>query len=270
MRISLVAGLLVLLLTGSGVLGADEIWQELEPGLDLGRFDTQTQDVTVEAADLVVLRVDPAAWELKVLTCPEQKVERGLEAWDWCRRFGLVAAINAGMYQADHRTHVGYCKIDGQVVNPGTNDYLSAAAMDPVDPADPVFRIFDLDEIALGEVAARYRTVVQNLRLIKRPGDNRWQNSRENWREAALGEDYKGRALLIYCHSKLPMHEFNTILLSLPLGLVAAQHLEGSGPANLWIDHPGVAELNLPGGKRSGLPLPNILGVAPRHPQASE
>nr|MEE4269392.1 hypothetical protein [Candidatus Krumholzibacteria bacterium] len=144
MRISLVAGLLVLLLTGSGVLGADEIWQELEPGLDLGRFDTQTQDVTVEAADLVVLRVDPAAWDLKVLTCPEQKVERGLEAWDWCRRFGLVAAINAGMYQADHRTHVGYCKIDGQVVNPGTNDYLSAAAMDPVDPADPVFRIFDL------------------------------------------------------------------------------------------------------------------------------
>jgi len=251
------------------VLDAAEPWHGLEPGLELARFDSRTLQ-PVAGGDLIVLRVDPAAWDMRVRSCGSVSGSRGLDAWAWCRQFGLVAAINAGMFQADHKTHVGYCKIDGKVSNRAANDYLSAAAFDPIDPADPPFRIFDLDEIPLGEVAARYRTVIQNLRLVKRPGMNRWQHSTESWREAALGEDWKGRGLLIYCDSKLSMFDFNEMLLALPIGLVAAQHLEGSGPAKLWIDHPLVDRETLPGGNKPGPVLPNILGVAPRHPRTGQ
>lgn len=252
-----------------GVAGAAEPWRELGPGLELSQYDSRTLE-TVAAGDVVVLRVDPERWALKVLVWESDAGGRSLDAWEWCRRFGLVAAANAGMYQADHRTHVGYCKVDGKVTNKAANDYLSAAAFGPIDPGDPPFRIFDLDETPLGEVAARYRTVLQNLRLIKRAGENRWQPARESWREAALAEDWKGRCLLVYCDRQLSMHAFNEMLLALPLGVVAAQHLEGSGPAKLWIDHPLVDRTSLPGGGNPGPVLPNILGVAPRHPQTSE
>ena len=245
-------------------LGA-EPWLELEAGLELGLFDSRTAAAVADArADLVVLRVDPGPWELQVLACGSDESQPNLDSWDWCRRHGLVAAINAGMYQADHRTHVGYFKVNGKVINGGVNDYLSVAAMDPLDPADPPFRIFDLDENELATVAGRYRTVVQNLRLIKRSAENRWQPSPERWREAALAEDERGRCLLIYCDRRLSMHDFNELLMRLPLDLVAAQHLEGSGPAKLWIDHPLVGADMLPDGRNPGSLLPNILGVARR------
>ena len=103
------------------------------------------------------------------------------------------------MYQADGKTHVGFCQVDGKVISKYPNKYRSAAAFDPVDITDPPFKIFDLDEIPLEVVKERYGTVVQNLRLVKRPGRNRWEESKNRWREAALGEDRQGRALLISC-----------------------------------------------------------------------
>ena len=253
---------------GSSTL-AVEPWRELESGLELVQYDSRTLLPDV-AGDLVILRVDPDLWLFKVLSRDSAKQDKGLDCWDWCQKFGLVAAINAGMFQTDHKTHVGYCKIDGKVSNKVANDYLSAAAFDPIDPAEPPFHIFDLDEIKLGEVAARYRTVIQNLRLIKRAGENRWQPSGDNWREAALGEDWKGRCLLIYCDRNLSMYDFNEMLLTLPIGLVAAQHLEGRGPAKLWINHPLVERESIPEGDNPGPVLPNILGVAPRHPQSEK
>ena len=44
----------------------------------------------------------------------------------------------------------------------------------------------DIRRLPLDELRRQYGTVVQNLRLIKRPGRNRWSPSRDRWREAAL------------------------------------------------------------------------------------
>ena len=174
----------------------------------------------------------------------------------------MLATINAGMYQADHRTHVGFCQIEGRLANRSANDYLSAVACDPVDPADPPFRIFDLDEVPLAEVAKRYGTVVQNLRLIKRDGENRWQPSGDRWTEAALGDDDRGRVFMIYCATPWSMFELNEILLDLPLGLVAAQHLEGRSQARMWVAGEPFADGSA-WRKRldQGPVLPNVLGI---------
>jgi len=251
-----------------GLAGAQHggSWRELEPGLELARFSTAAREAAAEG-DLIVLRVDPGLWDLRVLARDRGLEDRSRTVRSWCEDFGLVAAVNAGMYQADRRTHVGYCKVAGRMANPSANDYLSALALNPVDPTDPPFRIFDLDEEPLAGVTARYHTVVQNLRLIKRSGENRWQPSDERWQEAALGEDWQGRALLIYCGTPRSMAEFNEILLELPLGLVAAQHLEGNAPARLWVQHSGLPADDPFQGNNVGQLLPNILGVARRHPQ---
>ncbi len=237
-------------------------WLVLEPGLEIARFDSRTA-APADTGDLTVLRVDPLRWHLEVMATAgmDGGSPRGLDRW--CRDFNLVAAINAGMYQQDGRTHVGYCKVGGRVISAAVNHYRSAAAMDPVKVGDPPFRIFDLDETPLDSIAAAYGTVVQNLRLIKRRAEPRWPSRPESWSEAALGEDARGRALLMHCTRPLSMHDFNQLILALPLSVVAAQHLEGNFPAQLWVSHPGWKD---PARGPAVQPrvLPVILGVAAR------
>lgn len=238
-------------------------WLELEPGLALSRFDSQTRQPAADG-DLVVLLAEPGLWRLRLLRKESLSDERSRNLQDWCREFDLTLAVNAGMYQADGSTHVGFCQDSGQVVNPHANDYLSACAFDPHDPADPPFRIFDLDETPLAEISARYETVIQNLRLIKRNRENRWQPSTERWREAALAEDSGGNILLVFCATPWSMSDFNEILLHLPLDLVCAQHLEGGYPARLRVEHEalvGAADLGSGG---AGPPLPNVLSLVRR------
>jgi len=252
--------LLGLMVAGAALAGEPLPWLEIEPGLEATRFDTRSR-LSAAKGDLIVLRVDPTKWDLKVLTTARDGdgVERNVR--QWCADFELSVAINAGMFQEDNTTHVGFCQIDGEIINRFANNYKSAMAIDPVDPADPSFRIFDLDEVPLKEVRARYGTVLQNLRLIKRPRQNRWEPGKERWRECALGEDSAGRALLLACKTSWSMAEFNDILLALPLDIQTAQHLEGSATARLWLDHP-----DLKGWMESsfaGPSLPNVLAVVP-------
>jgi hypothetical protein len=197
-----------------------------------------------------------------------------MTAEQWCERRGLVAAINAGMFATDYRTHVGYLRSGGHVNSSVMNQYKSVAAFDPVDAGAQAFRIYDLDDegISLDAINESYDSVVQNLRLIKRPGSNRWEEQDKRWSEAALGEDEQGRALLIFCRSPYSMHDLNRALLNLPLGLVAAQHLEGGPEAQLFV-RAGEIEVNLVGsyesgfnehnGNRTAWPIPNVIGIAP-------
>lgn len=264
------AALGAFLLSAATSPAADNSWTGLGEGLDLGRFPLGGQ--AGPGAQVHVLRVDPRRWELTLHGIPRGE-SFGHTAREWARREGLVAAINAGMYQEDYRTHSGYMSADGVILSRGTNAYLSAAAFEPFDPRDPPFRIFDLDEVPLAAVLARYRRVVQNLRMVKRPGENRWNAQQRPWSEAALGEDREGRALFIYCGAPLPLDRLIGALLALPLGLVAAQHLEGGAQAQLHVDARG-SRLDLagdregvfpvPDGTASARPIPNVIGVKRR------
>ena len=253
---------------------ADGRWAELGRGLELGRFPLEGHGYP--GAKVHVLRVDPRLWELTLHGLPRGESE-GYTTREWVRREGLVAAINAGMYQVDYRTHSGYLAVDGAVLSRGVNAYLSAAAFAPVDPAEPPFRIVDLDEEPLAAVTARYRRVVQNLRMVKRPGENRWSPPARRWSEAALGEDREGRALFIFCAAPLPLDRLIEALLALPLGLVAAQHLEGGSQAQMFVAAGG-ERIELVGDREGALspseqfrparPIPNIIGVRQRPPPA--
>jgi len=262
-----------LFLAAPAAAATDRLWTEFGNGLELGRFPLAGQGSP--PATVHVLRIDPRRWELTLHGLPSGG-SGGYTAREWSRREGLVAAINAGLYQEDYRTHSGYMRADGTVFSRGTNGYLSAAAFDPVNPQDPPFRIFDLDNDPLAAVLGRYRRVVQNLRLIKRPGENRWSSQERRWSEAALGEDSEGRALLIFCGAPLPLDSLIEALLALPLGLVAAQHLEGGTQAQLFVAA-GERTIELVGGhegvfpapelSRPAWPIPNIIGVRARPAQ---
>lgn len=247
-------------------------WTALAPGFDLGEFTLPG----AAGAKLTVLRIDPASWSLELLSVEDADDPALLTARQWCDKHKLVAVINAGMFDVDFRTHVGFAAARGRVLREQANGYQSVAAFHPVPGRDLApFCIFDLDEpgVSINAIRRDYGSVVQNLRLIKRPGENRWQRQDRRWSEAALAEDAQGRILLVFCRTPLTMREFNEALLGLGIGVVAAQHLDGGPPAQLFV-RAGNVERELVGSHETGVredegnvaawPIPIVLGVRRR------
>lgn len=262
---------LILALLFSSVLAESPIWMELEPGFDLCRVAQSPGDSPGESGILVV-RIDPRRWKLQIYDHSHTDDQSNKTARQWAEDHDLVLAINAGMFATDYKTHVGYMKIGDHVNSADINHYLSLAAFQPVNTKVPPFQIFDLDwpGIDIPTILEDYQSVVQNLRLVKNPGENRWSQQDKKWSEAALGEDSEGRALFVYSRFPFSMHDLNQTLLRAGIDLVALQHLEGGPEAQLYI-HLGNYQLEICGSYETDFnennanlaswPIPFVIGV---------
>lgn len=272
---------LLILTTLTGLLicsAAASPWQSLAPGLEYAEFGVRPG--AGEDSVIAVLRADPLRWKPLVLSASARADSAGMSTREWAHRYDLTAAINAGMYDRDLVTHVGELVTPGHANNPRRHPrYQSLAVFDPVDGRSHPFRILDLDLLPRHQKPERWSSRVQNLRLIRRSGENRWSPGGKRWSEAALAEDDRGRILLLYCPVSLTMHEFNERLLELPLRVVAAQHLEGGLRAQLYVRSSG-RTIEFHTGRRvehdgggstppGGLAVPNVLGLVRRSGSAS-
>ena len=76
---------------------------------------------------------------------------------------------NAGMFNTDYKTNMGYMKRDGLVLNKREHpNYYSVLAFDPITKNLPGFYIYDTDVVSLDSIVKNYNSVVENLRLIKK------------------------------------------------------------------------------------------------------
>lgn len=250
-------------------------WTPLAAGLDFGTFNA-SKPSRVGDSQIYILRIDPKLWEPVLIGTSWDSGSENQTARGWCEKYKLTAAINAGMFGGDHLTHVGYLGSKGHINNGNINKYKSVAAFGPKKVKGlPAFRIFDLDEpgITMEKILTDFSSVVQNLRLIKKPGENRWGQQDRMWSEAALGEDSSGRIIFIFSKSPFTMHDFNRELLSLGIGLIAAQHLEGGPEAQLYFRVENVAH-EMFGSYETAFrendenavpwPIPNVIGIRPK------
>ncbi len=262
----------ILCLIISGATEPD--WQSVETGFALMTITTDSTPVS-NPSEILIVRFDPAHWQLTLLG-PPARASDGQTARQWAEQEGLAAAINAGMFATDYLTHVGYMEHEGRTISRRINHYQSVAAFNPRDPEkSPPFALFDLDDAStsIDSIRAEYTSLVQNLRLIKKPAINRWSQQDRRWSEAALGEDESGNVLFVFCRSPFSMHELNALLISADIGLVALQHLEGGPEAQLYLNL-GEKEIELFGSYETGFrendnnaipwPIPNVIGVRPR------
>jgi hypothetical protein len=273
----LLAGILVVLVGAEPGVPAEAAssWHTLAAGMEILRVESRKQSRLGDSR-ITLLRIDPSRWELEVMGVVQTGEAGGHTAREWAQKHRYTAAINAGMFAADNKTHLGYVRSRDHVYNDRLNRYQSMMAFDRrAGKNAPDFRIFDLDSAgaSLPAILADYSSVVQNLRLIKRPGLNQWGKQSREWSEAAVGEDNDGRVLFIYSRSPFSMHDLNQELLASGIGVVAAQHMEGGPEAQLYV-HTADIELEMFGSYETSFkendqnqapwPVPNVIGVRPR------
>lgn len=250
----------------------DAEWIQVDKGLFVGEF-TSPQKSDVGDSKILVIRIDPKIYSLKLLSASELN-HANLTAKQWCEKYNLIGVINAGMFQMNHKANVGYMKNYEYINNPRINaKYHSVAAFNPIDTMKIDFRIHDVDKENIQQIINSYNTVIQNLRLIKRPAQNRWSQQNKKWSEAALGQDKVGNVLFIFSRSPFSMHDFNNIIMGLPIGITCAQHLEGGPEASLYFRRNNKefeafgryeTNFNENDGNSSYWPMPNVIGFVKR------
>lgn len=264
----------VLIITASTIIvsfpATADVWERVDQGLFVGEFRSPKKSVLGNPT-IIIIKIDPGQFTFKLL-CAKERGLKGMTLKDWCRRFGLIGGVNAGMYQTDGLSNVGYMKNFTFVNNPRiASKFLSVFAFNPVKEGIVQAKIFDIDEEDMEDVIKNYNTIVQNLRLIKRSGENRWAKQPKIWSEVALGEDRDGNILFIYSPTPCSMHEFNNILLLLPVGIECAQHLEGGAEASIYLKYKdyeiekyGSHKENLSGADyiQGAAYIPNVIGFS--------
>ncbi|MDB4982891.1 MAG: hypothetical protein JWM82_3643 [Myxococcales bacterium] len=256
--------------TSSGSFaGSGVIWHSLQPGIEYAVVTGPGGALPIDRS-IHAVRIDPERAHLEAIMAGAGDGHPRTAA-QWCHDHKLAVAINMGMYREDKRTNSGYARAAGYVNNPRwAAKYKTALGFGSLKHSLPTILMADLDNPDDKTRLDSYDTVVQNLRLIRAPGRGVWGTQERRWSESAVGVDKDGRVLFIFSRYPYSMKELNDALLSLPLRLSAAMHVEGGPEASLSI-HVGAVNLDLNGSYETGFnendgeqqqwPIPNIFGV---------
>jgi hypothetical protein len=244
-------------------------WQELESGLSMGTFAGPETGLAGDSM-VRVLRIDPARFDLVLLSASAFADHASRTPRQWARDHGLVAVINASMFQSDFRTSVSLMRSRSHTNNPRLSKDNSILAFDPLGEGLPPVQIIDRTCQDFAGLGPRYGTVVQSIRMVSCHRRNVWQRREGKWSTAAIGTDGRGRVLFIHVRVPYGTHDLINVLLELPIDLQRAMYVEGGPQAQLYVES-GALALELVGSPGIGfplddglarpLPLPNVIGV---------
>ncbi|TNE84828.1 MAG: phosphodiester glycosidase family protein [Deltaproteobacteria bacterium] len=206
-------------------------WEGIAHGVELGQFQLPASEHG--ASQATVVRIDPRRAELVLRMASRDGAPRSVE--QWAIDEDLVAAINAGMFQTDHRTNTALM-VDGAHTNNGelTGDKV-LLAFGPREEALHDAQIVDLGCDDLDALRPKYTTWVQGIRMLSCAGENVWSDQPKMWSHAVIGEDDQGRILFIHARSPYRTRDFVDHLVALDLGLVNLQYAEGGPEATLVV-----------------------------------
>lgn len=247
----------------------NDVWLQLEPGLDFGAF-IAPQPSDVGDSRIRILRIDPVYFRFQLLNASATPTVKRLGAKDWALQYNLVATINASLFQADNKTSVSLMRTKNHVNNSHLSKDKTLLAFDPRDGSLPNVQIVDRDCSNISQILNLYESFVQSIRMISCNGENVWAQQKKRWSTSAIGMDQRGRILFIHVRSPYTTHDLIENLLKLPIELKNAMYTEGGPIAQLYI-HSGRYEYEFIGSYSTGSnendgnsiawPLPNVVGI---------
>lgn len=249
----------VLFISTSGYSQIDP-WRRVDEGLFLMEF-YPSQKSSTKDSKVTIVKIDPKLYSFRLLSASEPGKTR-LTAKNWCLKYNLISAINAGMYQEDGLSNVGYMKNFSHINNPRlSSTYKAVLAFNRTDAALPEIQIIDLKCQAFEELKQKYQTFVQSIRMVSCRQENVWTNKDKIWSLAVLGIDKGGNVLFIFSEALYSGFDFINVLLSLPISIYNAMYLEGGSEASLYFMSNGT-ELDKVGNNGMALNDSLVMGVA--------
>ncbi len=255
---------LLLVVTAVNAAGDLNEWTQLERGLELAYFTPQGDPDAV----INILRINPIYFDLKLFNASAGN-KISLTPKQWAQAEGLVAVINASMFQQDFMTSVSFMRSRDHVNNSYVSKDKTILAFDPSSVGVPKVKIIDRECEDFDSLKKSYNTLVQSIRMISCKRENVWRSQSEKWSVSAIGVDKKGRVLFIQTESAFDTHELINVLLLLPLNIQRAMYVEGGPQAQLYINSGGrslefVGQVSsfLQQGSKLAWPIPNVIGIA--------
>jgi hypothetical protein len=238
---------------------------ELLDGLILERYDEPDL-----AEPVTLLRIDPASFELQLLT--QQRYGRKRRPEEWIEDFDLIGVINAAMFQPNGRSTS--MLLDDELVNNGYEHpayegfFAFGPRRDGLAPFVSTGR--DCQGFDLGRLRSDYRFLLQNYRLLDCDSKGIVWRDRRRYSIAAIAHDEDGRIVWIHGASGQSASELAQWLSAPELRLSSALFAEGGSQAALVVQvggrkivELGHREMSAPPARSR--PLPNVLGLKP-HP----
>jgi uncharacterized protein YigE (DUF2233 family) len=243
-------------------------WQKIDSGLFFSEVLAPLKS-DVGDSKVTILKIDPQYYNFKLISAKE-KNEENKTLKEWARIKGLIAAINAGLYQEDNKTNVGYLKNFNFINNNHLNKDNTIAAFNREYTTVPEIQIIDLKCQKWDELKDKYNSYTQCIRMIDCEQKNTWRQQQEKYAIAVIAIDKQGNALFIFTRSPYSVHDFINILKLLPLNIYNAMYLEGSIPASFYLNYKGkevekTGSIMTNGDNGIAWELPNIIGIVKKN-----
>jgi len=263
------AAVAALLIISCSSVESKSRWKTIDKGLSYAEIETPEKSF-LGNSKAAILKIDPKYYEFTLL-CASQHDKKRRTADQWAEKFGLTAAINAGMYQKDMLSNVGYMKNFKHVNNSYIRkDYKSIFAFNPRIASQKKVQILDISCQNLKQAMKQYKTVIQNIRMIDCRQKNVWEQQDKQWSIAAIAVNKSGEVLFIHSRSPYSVHDFNNFLLKSGLNIYNAMYVEGGPEASLYISDKDV-QIEKMGSYETGFtehnknavfwPVPNVIGI---------
>ncbi|MFC1552902.1 phosphodiester glycosidase family protein [Candidatus Latescibacterota bacterium] len=209
-------------------------WEQLDQGLWLGEFES-SQKSLIGDSKVTVLKINPKLYSLTLISSSEQNIG-SMTVEKWSEKFDLIALLNASMYLQDHETSTGYMKNYKHINNSNINSEFGAfLAFNPINEIEPEVQIIDKYHQNWKGLIKKYNTVIQNYRMISIKQENVWSQQKNMYSIACVGIDMQRNVLFIHTKSPYSVHDFNNIILNLPLDINNVMYVEGGPEASLFV-----------------------------------
>lgn len=226
--LAVVVGILVIVRGAGGPR-----WRTLRPGVE---FTTFRGDVWCKSGpgEVIAIRLDPARVRLRVRHFSLMPEGRPLNIVEWQRRTGALAVFNAGQFYEDY-SYMGLLVCDGRVVSRTLHPGYKAALVAAPDSGASTARVLDLTREPLDPEHPGWREVAQSFMLFDRTGAVRIRKSDRIANRTVVGEDRRGRLLVITSEGGYTLSDFAELLKATPLELSHAMCMDGGYEAELCV-----------------------------------
>ena len=240
-------------------------WKEADEGLFVAEFESVFDN---DLYEITAVKVDPERYSFQLL-CATQHGKECLTTKEWALKYQMLAVVNAGMFQQNGLTSVGFMKNFGHVNNPRLSNANTVLAFNRVDENFPEIQLVDRECQDFNDLRQKYQSFVQSIRMISCSHQNVWSRQDSKWSTLAVATDTQGNILFLFNRTPLSVHDFIEILLSLPLSLKSAMYLEGGPQASIYLSTSSMTleRYGVWGGLEKNplpfpLPVPNVIGIS--------